>query len=79
MCFMVGVQQVRDGGRVLIEVKRADSFPDLAVGYGGSVVLAEVLRPRLDYESLEVPTCNGDVLEKSPAHGPVPAAYPTEL
>ena len=79
MLFMVGVQQVRDGGRAFIEVKGAYSFPDLAVCYGGSLVLAEVLRPGLDYESLQVTTRRRDVLEESPAHGAVPPAYATEL
>src|SRR5271167_2568920 len=76
---MVGVQQVRDGGGALIEVEGAHSFPDLAVRYSGSLVLAEVLHPGLNHEGLEVAACRSDVLVESPAHGPVPPTNASEL
>jgi len=52
MLFMVGIQQVRDGGRAFIEVEGAHPFPDLAVGHSSSLVLAEVLGPGLDNKGL---------------------------
>jgi hypothetical protein len=76
---VVGIQEVRNGRRPTREMEGSGTFPDLAVGHRGAVVLAEMFAPRLDHEGLQEATLLGNILVEPPVYGSVPSANAAEF
>jgi hypothetical protein len=67
-----------DLGRA-VEMETAHAFLDQAIGIRNSLVLAQMLRPGRDVESLDDASFVGGILEYAPAIGTVAASFISEL
>src|SRR5436190_1727208 len=70
---------MRDERGCVAEVKSANAFSNAMISENRSVMLPEVLGPRLDNEGLEITAWLGDIFEQPPAHGAIPPANATEF
>jgi hypothetical protein len=67
-----------DLGRA-VEMETVDAFLDEAISIGNSLVLAQMLRPRRDEESLDDASFVGGILEYASPIGAVAAPFVSEL